>query len=67
MTVAGQRQTFPRTGVLEVPGVARLERAVVLRTRRGVSVIGLRITLLDGSGAVVDLAEARLGIRRLPH
>jgi hypothetical protein len=67
VTVAGQRQRFPRTGVLEIPGVARLERAVVLRTRRGVSVIGLRITLLDGSGAVVDLAEARLGIRRLPH
>lgn len=67
VTVAGQRQTFPRTGVLEIPGVAKLERAVVHRTHRGISVIGLRITLLDGSGAVVDLAEARLKIRRLPH
>jgi hypothetical protein len=67
VTVAGEPQTFPRTGVLEIPGVAELERAVVQRTRRGVSVIGLRITLLDGSGAVVDLAEARLSIRRLPH
>jgi hypothetical protein len=26
-------------------------------------VIGLRITLLDGSGAVIDLAEAKLHIR----
>jgi hypothetical protein len=28
-------------------------------------VIGLRITLLDGSGAVIDLAEAKLRIRPL--
>lgn len=65
VTVAGQRQTFPKTGVLEIPGVARLERAVVHRTHSGISVIGLRVTLLDGSGAVVDLAEARLKVRRL--
>jgi len=44
-----------------------MRRATRHRTRRGVSLVGLRITLLGGSGAVVDLAEARLGIRRLPH
>ena len=63
VTANGQEQTFPATGVLEIPGVAKLERDVVTRTRDGISVIGLRITLLDGSGAVVDLAEARLTIR----
>jgi hypothetical protein len=63
VTVAGHRQTFPRTGVLEIPGVVKLERAVVKRTANGISVIGLRITLLDGSGAVVDLAEAELRVR----
>jgi len=63
VTANGQSQTFPKTGVLEIPGVAKLERGVVTRSRSGISVIGLRITLLDGSGAVIDLAEAKLHIR----
>jgi hypothetical protein len=67
VTVGGQEQTFPKTGVLEIPGIAKLERRVVTRTHDGIRVIGLRITLLDGSGAVVDLAEASLTIRHLPH
>ena len=62
ITVDGQEQAFPKTGVLEIPGVVRLERAVVKRTHTGISVIGLRVTLLDGSGAVVNLAEARLHV-----
>jgi hypothetical protein len=62
ITIAGQEQTFPKTGVLEIPGLVRLERAVVKRTHTGISVIGLRITLLDGSGAVVNLAEAKLHV-----
>ena len=66
VTVGGQQQTFPKTGVLRIPGVAKLERGVVTRTHRGLSVIGLRITLLDGSGAVINLAEASLRIRPLP-
>jgi hypothetical protein len=67
VTVNGHQQKFPKTGVLEIPGVAKLERAVVTRTHNGISVIGLRITLLDGSGAVVDLGEASLRIGRLAH
>jgi hypothetical protein len=51
--------------VLEIPGIAKLERGVVTRTHNSISVIGLRITLLDGSGAVVNLAEAKLRIRPL--
>jgi hypothetical protein len=65
VTANGETQTFPKTGVLEIPGVATLERAVVNRTHSGISVIGLRITLLDGSGAVINLAEAKLHIRPL--
>ncbi len=63
ITVNGQERKFPKTGVLEIPGVVKLERAVVTRSHNGIAVIGLRITLLDGSGAVVDLAEATLRIR----
>lgn len=64
VTANGEEQTFPRTGVLEIPGVARLERRIVERSRSGVSVIALRITLLDGTGGVVDLGTAKTAIRR---
>jgi hypothetical protein len=67
VTVAGHKQVFPKTGVLEIPGVAKLERHVVQRKHNGIRVIGLRITLLDGSGAVINLAQATLAIRPLPH
>lgn len=62
ITVAGQEMTFPKTGALEIPGVVKLERRVVTRYHNEIRVIGLRVTLLDGSGAVVNLAEARLKI-----
>jgi hypothetical protein len=67
ITANGQAQTFPPSGVIEIPGVAKLERKVVTRTKTGIKVIALRITLLDGSGAVVNLGEAKLRISRLPH
>jgi hypothetical protein len=67
ITASGQPQTFPPTGVLEIPGVARLERKVVTRSRSGISVVALRVTLLDGSGAVIDLGEAALHVAPLPH
>ena len=59
----GEAQTFPDTGVLEIPGIAKLQRAVVTKLSNGVSVVGLSVTLLDGSGAVLDLGNARLTIR----
>jgi hypothetical protein len=61
VTFDGEPQTFPDTGVLEVPGVARLERQVVTRKRNAISVIALRITLLDGSLATIDLGNATVG------
>jgi hypothetical protein len=67
ITANGQAQTFPPSGVIEIPGVAKLERKVVTRSKTGLKVVALRVTLLDGSGAVVDLGEAKLNIRRLPH
>jgi hypothetical protein len=66
VTLAGQTQTFPKTGVLEIPGIAKLERNVVKKQAGGESVIALRITLLDGSGAVINLGEAQLKIGHLP-
>jgi hypothetical protein len=64
VTANGQVQKFPPTGVLEIPGVAKLERRVVTRSRSGLKVTALRVTLLDGSGAVIDLGEASMRVRR---
>ncbi len=60
--VAGKRVALPRSGTLTVPGVARVEAGLVTRGRGKISVTGVRLTLLDGSDAVVDLAQANLQI-----
>ncbi|MDO9497492.1 MAG: choice-of-anchor P family protein [Nocardioides sp.] len=60
----GRTYSLPPSGVLEIPGIAKLEEAVVRRIKNGISVIGLRITVLDGSGAVIDLGLAELRIRK---
>lgn len=64
ITANGEPQSFPDTGVLEIPGVAKLEPRIVDHTRSGISVVALRITLLDGTGAVIDLGVAKALIRR---
>lgn len=60
----GEAHAFPDSDVLEIPGVARLEAKVVVRKRHVISVVGLPVTLLDGSGAVIDLGTARIGSKR---
>ncbi len=67
ITAGGKTVRFPPSGVLEIPGVAKLQRHVVSRTRTGLKVVALRLTVLDGSGAVIDLGEAQLQIHRLSH
>jgi hypothetical protein len=64
ITANGQEQTFPDTGVLEIPGVAKLEQKVTTKVPGGIKVVGLRITLLDGSLATVDLGVAQAAIHR---
>jgi hypothetical protein len=63
VTVDGETQSFPDTGVLEIPGVAKLERNIVRKVEGGLRVVALRITLLEGTGAVVNLGEAKLKVR----
>ncbi len=63
ITADGEPQTLPDTGVLEIPGVAKIRPMVVDRTKFGISVVALRITLLDGTGAVIDLGVAQARIR----
>lgn len=66
ITVNGQTQVFePGQNVIEIPGLVRFERNVQDRSKTGVSVIALRITLLSGTLGVIDLGEASLHISKL--
>jgi hypothetical protein len=65
--VQGQEREFPDSDVINVPGVARLERSIVEKTPNGISVIALRVTLFDGQGqveSVLNLGEAALSIKQ---
>ncbi len=64
ITANGQPQDLPLDQTIEIPGVAKLEPKVVEKIAGGLKVIALRITLLDGSGAIVDLGIAKTTIRR---
>jgi hypothetical protein len=62
--VGGQVRELPSTGVLQIPGVAKLQTRVTRPITNGLAVTALRITLLDGSGAVIDLGNAQFAVRR---
>ncbi len=62
VTFEGEPQEFPADGPMEIPGVATLTPQVLDLTRNGVEVIGLRVDLVDGDVAQLDLATARLNI-----
>ncbi|MEV7430895.1 choice-of-anchor P family protein [Nocardioides sp. NPDC092400] len=60
----GEAQAIPDPGqALEIPGLVRLEANVVDKTRLGIRVTAVRLTLLDGTGATVNLGNARLEIK----
>lgn len=62
--VNGDERHFPKSGVIEIPGLVRIHDSIVNRTKTGIKVTALRLTLLDGTGAKVDLGVARASIRR---
>ncbi|WP_296602792.1 choice-of-anchor P family protein [Nocardioides sp.] len=64
ITANGQPQDLPIDQTIEIPGLAKLEPKVVEKLPGGLKVIALRITLLDGTGAVIDLGIAKTTIRR---
>jgi hypothetical protein len=64
ITVEGDPQTIPPAGVLEIPGVVKIEEGVTTMVRGGIGVVALRITLLDGTGAVIDLGIARTQLKK---
>lgn len=55
----GQPQTVPRSGTLDLPGgVGTIETNLVTTTAHGLRVTAVRITMHDGSGAVINLGYA---------
>jgi hypothetical protein len=61
--LAGNRLTIPANGILRVRGIALLETRLVKKTKGGLSVTAVRVTLLDKRGAVINLASAKVRIR----
>ena len=61
-TVNGEEYSFPELDGLSIPGLVKIETGVVTKHKSGIEVVAVRLTLLDGSGAVIDLGHARLSI-----
>src|SRR4051812_16862063 len=56
----GEERAIPPTGVLEIPGLAKIETNLTTNITNGISVTALRLTLLGGGGGVIDLGHADL-------
>ena len=66
ITANGTAQPIPDPGEsVTIPNVAKIEVPLPVKTTRGVSVIGARVTLLGGTAAntVIDLATAELAMK----
>ena len=59
-TVNGTEYSFPELDGISIPGLVEIETGVVEELPSGLDVVAVRLTLLDGSGAVIDLGHARL-------
>lgn len=60
----GRTYRFPSTGVIQIPGLVKIQDKIVRRIKNGISVIALRITVLDGTGATIDLGLAEFQVRK---
>lgn len=59
-TVNGTEYSFPDLDGVSIPGLVQIDTNVVTEMDSGLDVVAVRLTLLDGSGAVIDLGHARL-------
>ncbi|MEZ0577136.1 choice-of-anchor P family protein [Nocardioides sp. MH1] len=64
ITVNGEPQSLPPLGTIEIPGVVKIQEGVTTMVRGGIEVIALQVTLLDGTGAVIDLGVARAQVKK---
>jgi hypothetical protein len=59
-TVNGTEYSFPELDGLSIPGLVEIETGVVTKHKSGIEVVAVRLTLLDGTGATIDLGHAML-------
>ena len=59
----GERVRIPASGVLRIRGVAKIESNLVKRSKHGIEITALRVSLLDGSAAVINIGHAKVMIR----
>lgn len=64
ITISGEEISLPKIGALEIPGLLKIEEGVTRKVRGGIEVIALQITLLEGSGATIDLGVARAQVKK---
>jgi hypothetical protein len=62
ITLGGEPQSLDQLGELEIPGLAKIQTGLKKKIKGGIRMIGVRITLLDGTGAVLDFATSKLSI-----
>jgi hypothetical protein len=58
----GTQRDVPKSGTLTIPNVAKIETNIVQRTRSGLRVIAMKVTMLDGSGFISYLGYASAGL-----
>ncbi|WP_146207293.1 choice-of-anchor P family protein [Nocardioides silvaticus] len=65
IVVNGEEITLPPLGeILDIPGLLSIEQGVTSKVRGGLEVVALRVKLLDGTGAVIDLGIARAQVKK---
>ncbi len=62
ITLGGEPQSLDQLGELEIPGLAKIQTGLTKRIKGGIRIVGVRVTLLDGTGAVLDFATSKLSI-----
>ncbi|GAA4107559.1 hypothetical protein GCM10022215_00520 [Nocardioides fonticola] len=64
ITVNGTETPLPDLGTLSIPGLLEIGTNVVEKVRGGLKVIAVQVKLLNGTGATINLGEAKLQIRQ---
>ena len=62
ITLGGEPQSLDQLGELEIPGLAKIQTGLTKKIKGGIRIVGVRVTLLDGTGAVLDFATSKLSI-----
>ena len=62
ITLGGEPQSLDQLGELEIPGLAKIQTGLKKKIKGGIRSVGVRVTLLDGTGAVLDFATSKLSI-----